>query len=131
MSITLNISAYFSKFLDPSVGYHRLDAMQWIEIRRRVYDAFPVLPTYRSPREHFAMLSEPSLRHHADVLTNLRVSQPPLFIDLHRLLNGLTDHDLHFRLRLLVHQSRSNMGMIPCFFSSSYRNLRPACVHSV
>ena len=25
----------------------------------------------------------------------------------------------------------SNIGMMPCFFSSSYRNLRPACVHSV
>lgn len=103
MSITLNISAYFSKFLDPSVGHHRLDAVQRIEIRRRVYDAFLVLPRNRSSWKHFAMILQPSFRHHADVLTNLYVSQPPLFIDLHRLLNGLTNHDLDFHLRLFIH----------------------------
>ena len=42
-----------------------------------------------------------------------------------------SDQFLKFLLTLCHTYALSNIGMIPCFFSSSYKNFLPACVHSV
>ena len=79
-----------------------------------------------------AISLQPTFREHLELLTQLIAREPTLIGGFHDLSHRLPDlrHDL--RSQLSVHnQSRSNIGMIPCFFSSSYRNLRPACVHSV
>ena len=74
----------FSEFLDSPVGYHRLYLVQRVEVRCRVPCALLVSPLDGCPREHVAMIAEPSLRHHADVLRHLLVGDPSLLIDLHR-----------------------------------------------
>ena len=93
----------FSEFLDSAVGYHRLYLVQRVEVRCRVSCALLVGPLNRCPRQHVAMIAQPSLGHHADVLRHLLVCDPSLLIDLHR----FRDRPLHRRnylcLQLPVH----------------------------
>ena len=93
----------FFEFLDSAVGHHRLYLMQRVEVRCRVPCALLVGPLDGCPRQHVAVIAQPSLSHHADVLRHLAVSQPAFLIALHR----FSHRPLHCRhylcLQLPVH----------------------------
>lgn len=54
-----------------------------------------------------------------------------VWLDSFKLSRQSCSQCLKFLLALCHTYALSSIGMIPCFFNSSYRNLRPACVHSV
>jgi len=93
----------FSEFLYSSVSYHRLYLMQRVEVRCRVSCALLVGPLNRSSRQHVAMIAQPSLSHHADVLRHLLVGDPPFRIDLHRFSHRPLHRRNYLRLQLPVH----------------------------
>ena len=93
----------FSEFLYSSVSYHRLYLMQRVEVRCGVSCTMLVGPLDGCPRQHVAMISQPPLRHHADVLRHLLVGDPSFRIDLHRFCHRPL-HGCHYLcLQLPVH----------------------------
>ena len=92
----------FCEFLDSAVGHHRLYLVQRVEIRCRVF-ALAILPLHLCPRQHVAMISQPPLRHHADVLRHLLVGDPSLLIDLHRFRHRPLHRRHNLCLQLPVH----------------------------
>lgn len=93
----------FSEFLYSSVSYHRLYLMQRVEIRCRMPCALLVGPLDLCPRQHVAMIAQPSLSHHADVLRHLLVGNPSLLIDLHRFSHRPLHRRNYLCLQLPVH----------------------------
>ena len=92
----------FSEFLDSAIGYHRLYLVQRVEVRCCVC-SLAILPLHLCPRQHVAMISQPSLCHHADVLRHLLVGDPSLLIDLHRLRDRTFHRRNYLCLQLPVH----------------------------
>ena len=79
-----------------------------------------------------AISLQPTFREHLELLTQFITRKPSLIGYFEDFSHRPSDLRHNLISKQSIHnQSRSNMGMIPCFFSSSYRNLRPACVHSV
>lgn len=93
----------FFEFLNSAVGYHRLYLMQRVEIRCRVPCALLVGPLHLRPRQHIAMIAQPPLCHHADMLRHLLVGNPSLLIDLHCFSHRPLNRCDYLCLQLPVH----------------------------
>lgn len=115
------------KLLDPAISYHRLYLVSWVGKPRRVLSSILVYDGRRCPRQRLAILLQPIIGEHSELLQEILLRQPHFLILVPQLMQASSQRSAYSRHQFILESTlkHCHLSYLPPRKSSvSFRRLR-------